>query len=288
MRNTVLSKFLHKLTTLKGMLVNAYSMENIFLYLMAKKSYKRYSKIEFGKIRENIKESDTVVIYGTGRSILDITPERWEQLSKYNSISIGSFAQFNKYVNIDINHFREIGSYNFIHNNSRVANWSEMLDYAKNVNDTSFGDGTVHLFQSGIPANASNRFVYSELLNFDSKYSTYTSNRNHSGKLGKNYSVLSHINGSLGEAINIAYQLKWKKIILAGIDLVDRQYFFLEKNETVIWDLCRGEDSNSRHNMADSTIKHMSSIKSQLENDGVELFILNDKSLLAPILPVFK
>ena len=283
----MLNKLVHKGKILKSFLLGAYSLENIFLYFMAKKSYKRYDKIEFSKIRDSIKKSDTVVIYGTGSSILDISEEQWKELREYNSISIGSFAQFNKYIDIDINHFREIGSYNYIYKNSRVSNWQEMVEYAVNINNNDRKKSTIHLFQDGIIANASNRFICSEVMEFNSKYSMYTSNRKHSGKLSREYSKLSHINGSLGEAINIASQLKWKRIILAGIDLRDRQYFFLKENETVIWDLCRNEDATSKHNMAESTMKHISSMEEELSHDNIELYVLNKKSLLASLLEVF-
>ena len=270
------------------MIINAYSMENFFLYRMAKKSYEKYNNVKFNKIRDHIKDSDTVVILGTGRSILDITREQWKELSKYNSIAIGSFAQFNKFITIDINHFREIGSYNFIYKNSRMSNWLEMVEYAENINKSAFSQNTIHLFQNGIRANASNRFIYCELLNFNTKYSTYTSSRRYSGKLSEKFGTLSHMNGSLGEAINVAYQLKWNKIILVGIDLNDRQYFYLKENETAIWDSCRKKNSKARHNMADSTIKYIDSIKSQLEHNNIELYIQNPNSLLSPTLPLFE
>lgn len=284
----IINRFNNKIRVVYDFIKNSYTLENIFLYFLAKQNSKRYRYVNFANIRNHIKQSDTVVIYGTGRSILDITQEQWDVLSKFNSISIGSFAQHNKYVDIDINHFREIGSYNYIYEDSRVANWEETLDYARNINDSNLFKNTVHLFQNGVSANASNRFIYSELLKFGSAYTNYSSNRRHNFKLTDKVSVLSHLSGSLGEAINIAYQLKWKNIILAGIDLKDRQYFYLNQNETSIWDRCRNEESSNRHNMADSTIKSILSFKQQLDDNDINISVLNKNSLLTEILPIYE
>lgn len=277
----------NKINVVLNFVKNSYTIENIFLYFLAKKSYKKYHFIDFTKIRQYIKDSDTVVIYGTGRSILNITEEQWKELKNYNSISIGSFAQYNKFINIDINHFREIGSYNFIYKDSRIANWEEMINYAKNINHTAYFSNCIHLFQSGIPANASNRFIYSELLEYGTKYSNYKSTRKHKNKLIEKETVLSHLNGSLGEAINLAYQLKWKNIILAGIDLKDRRYFYLNESETSIWDICRNKKASNKHNMAESTLKNIQNIQDQLKRNGINLYIVNKNSLLADILPTY-
>ena len=99
---------------------------------------------------------------------------------------------------------------------------------------------------------------------------------------------LTHCGATLSDAVNISYILGYKKIVMVGIDLYDRGYFWLERNETREDDFKSGKTYSDIHDTADNMIRSMDIWNKYLNKKGVRLYIYNPRSLLNKILPVYR
>ena len=98
--------------------------------------------------------------------------------------------------------------------------------------------------------------------------------------------AISH-NATIFDAVNIAYVLGYKKIILVGVDLYDRRYFWLERNEIHEVDLKIGRTYSDIHYTADKVMRGIDMWNGNLIKKGVRLYIYNPRSLLNKILSVY-
>jgi hypothetical protein len=78
----------------------------------------------------------------------------------------------------------------------------------------------------------------------------------------------------------------WRQIVLVGIDLYDKRYFWLPPNEMRTY-----EKSNmtltSSFICSEKIISMLGSWGKELKSKGIELTVFNPKSLLADVLPKF-
>jgi len=243
---------------------------------------RRYRYISGKKLIQS-KKSDTVYIFGSGYSINNITTEEWRQFEKHDTISFNWFL-YQKFVRIDYHIIKEITpSITAFEMNPKLKEYSELLS------TNPFYTGAIILIQKGWKAIASNSLIGLNLVSSDLNYFRYkicSRNRlvNPSFSLSKG---LVHY-GTLAMCINFAIVMGWKKIVLVGVDLYDRRYFWLNKNESRDTDILRGVEVNATHNMGNTTIDIISMWNRELEKRNIELFIYNPKSLLSGILPVFR
>ena len=107
-------------------------------------------------------------------------------------------------------------------------------------------------------------------------------------KPSEDINTIPHCGATLFDAINISYLLGYKNIVLVGVDLYDRRYFWLRKNETREGDLKRGATCNDIHNTANFVLEAMPIWKEYLQKRGVKLYVYNPRSLLNKILPIYK
>lgn len=66
--------------------------------------------------------------------------------------------------------------------------------------------------------------------------------------------AIFHKGATLFDVVNISYILGYKEIVLVGIDLYDRRYFWLERNETDKCDLKRGKTYSDNHATTDNVL----------------------------------
>jgi len=94
---------------------------------------------------------------------------------------------------------------------------------------------------------------------------------------------LVHLDGTLSECVNFAALLGWKHIVLAGVDLYDRRYFWLDG------DVPRAGDTTSQapHRTA-GVIDSIREWQRRFESDNIRLYSYNPRSLLVPTLPVWR
>jgi hypothetical protein len=97
---------------------------------------------------------------------------------------------------------------------------------------------------------------------------------------------LVHGHSTLQECINFAYLLGWREIVLVGVDLYDRRYFWLDPGETRSVDERRGASAADRHTQAASGLADtLGRWARWLAERGVRLTVYNPRSLLAGRMP---
>ena len=269
------------------------TFKNIFLYLGAIKSKKHYNIINFNEIRYNIKKSNTVVIFGTGSSINKLRRDEWKKLRKFNSICLGHFAEhdYKKRADTEIVHVKESGHWGLIAKNSQLENLKEVLNYIVGIKKSKNYKKKIFFLQKGISAKCSNFILDNQLLPFKSKIAFYRSSKLSQliPNLNKSSDNLNGYSGSLSMAISFAIKLGWKKIILAGVDLDNNQYFYYKKNKTVIWNSTHkvAIKVNDAHTMKNRTLTYLDSLKKILKSRKIKIYTLNKKSIVGKILPKF-
>ena len=78
----------------------------------------------------------------------------------------------------------------------------------------------------------------------------------------------------------------WKHIVLVGVDLYDRRYFWLPPNETRLIDSVRNFTFDDP--AKDGKVESIGKWKTIFEQHGVNLYVYNPKSLLTDVLPLYK
>jgi hypothetical protein len=99
---------------------------------------------------------------------------------------------------------------------------------------------------------------------------------------------LVHSAGTLTDTINFSYIMGYKKIVLVGVDLYDKRYFWLSKDETRDDDLKGNFNYKEQHNTSVHLCDLLKRWNEKFDNEGVQLFVYNPKSLLSDFLPVYK
>jgi hypothetical protein len=85
--------------------------------------------------------------------------------------------------------------------------------------------------------------------------------------------------------VNFAVLMGWTSIVLVGVDLYDRRYFWLPP------DVARPEEHNldATHATAlGGIVTTLGSWSEQLAPRGIRLYVHNPKSLLSQVLPVWQ
>jgi hypothetical protein len=110
-----------------------------------------------------------------------------------------------------------------------------------------------------------------------------------------------HTAGTLCDAVNVAACLGWTHIVLAGVDLYDSRYFWLQPDETLEFDRAsgllkagsintRGHRPDELHNTArNGVVEMMGQWRQHLESErGIRMSVLNPRSLLADVMPTYR
>jgi hypothetical protein len=114
---------------------------------------------------------------------------------------------------------------------------------------------------------------------------------NHSDRLlnwppSKSMKNIPHSCSTLNDCINICYLMGYEEILLAGVDLNDRRYFYLEKDESRDFDMKNNKNFNDRHATADTMIAQVRLWRDFLEPKGIHLLCQNPNSLLSEVIRI--
>lgn len=233
---------------------------------------------------------DTIFILGSGHSINDIPKNDFLKMRdigdtlSFNYFFRGRFLPIDYHICGEIEGIRNYGSLMF-----RKKCYEKIFEYhAKMFNNKCYKDTTFFirykLDYTIVPSAVRN--LFSLKLFLDKKVCLFGIKRNRA--MGEDIFAISHQGGTLSDAVNIAYLLGYKNIVLVGIDLYDRRYFWLSDNETRDTDLRRGRSSSDLHETAIPIIGIMKDWKHDLDHNGVTLFVYNPRSLLAKVLPIYR
>jgi len=242
------------------------------------------NELNFKDIISNVKK-DTVFIMGSGYSINDISSIEWKNMKKRGDIFSFNHFYKGKFIPINYHIVREMGRYTSVFFNKKI-----FLSYTNQLFNNPFFKNTIYFVKYDHRASATIwsvfflklyrcRNIYFYRNNMDKKYLQ---------KPSENMNEISHCNATLFDAINIAYLLGYKNIVLVGIELYDRRYFWLRQNKTRVIDLNRGKTYKDLHNTTNYVLRIIPEWKNIFDEKGVKLFNYNPKSLLKNILPLYE
>jgi hypothetical protein len=223
--------------------------------------------------------SDTVFVFGSGRSVLDIEPDEWEQMGRCNTLT---FSEFHRqgFVRADYHMVGEIAD------EPGMDHARGLREYARRLHENPLYAETVLLLQEGWLARSSNELVGLRLLPPGACVFRYHRvNRGVSAPPTRTFhDGVTHGWNSSISATNLALLLGFRRIVLVGVDMYDRGYFWLDERES------RGSGSDPLDDpfpTAGAVVELFRGWRELLEPEGVELCVHNPRSRLTEALPTF-
>jgi hypothetical protein len=249
----------------------------------------------------NVKKSDTLVIYGSGYSIYNLTKTEIAKLSEYDSIGFNWFCK--SHIPTTYYVIREQCLF------PPIERGEGRQDLIREINKNYSGSFliVVNMRGSGI--------VWKKLKGWKSATRTFRRNKGivvkerffeHIYKSKKDESEFSKVEMLVDEMnnkdvfkdgliyyactmsniIHLALQLKYKNIIFVGVDLYDHRYFWLPKNKLREITRSHGRGIDQKHKTA-NFMRHWSETIVQMRPD-IHIEVRNEKSLIAPYFKTWK
>jgi hypothetical protein len=215
--------------------------------------------------------SDTAFVFGSGRSLVDISPEEWERIAACNTVSLREFPR-QRFVRADYHMTGEV---------------DDLDSYARRIRENPLYRDTIFLVQGGWFAESGNALVGRALLPPGSRIFRYsrTSRGLYSPPSRTFQEGFVHGYNSIVSATNFAILMGWRRIVLAGVDLYNKEYFWLPKGETRAYEK-PGIVASSLFTSHELTIEMLGRWRRELEPEGIQLLVYDPRSLLARELPV--
>lgn len=249
-------------------------------WLACHRRLSRYQRLDERALRAT-RKSDTIVIFGSGYSLNDITPAGWAAIAAHNTLGFNYFVHQN-FVRCDYHLVREVAR------SDRGARWkSDLASYFGMAAASPHYRDTIFLMQAGFRALNSNRAIgygYLPLTKPIFLWRTIPDGRMPSESLDHG---LSHAQGTLAECVNFAALLGWRTIVLAGVDLYDRRYFWLPRDQPREM-IGRPNSVDGIHSAAvNGIVELMREWREYYRARGIDLYVYNPRSLLASVMPVW-
>lgn len=254
-----------------------------------------YTIIEEAELLKS-RKSDTVFIFGSGYSLHEISPYEWRYFEKHDTLGFTGFV-YQKWIRVDYYLLR-----GWVECFAAAVKWrGHTEEYLKILHKNHYFKNSIFIMQGEYMAQFCNSLIGYRLLKAGNRifrYATAPRSRRFPSRLLKE--GLNHNIGTMCDAVNLAYCLGWKEIVLVGVDLYDLRYFWLKPNETVNVNkdtgmLISAEKSlkglryDQPHNMVNNGIIELfGEWREMFEKEKVYLKVYNPKSLLAKVMPVYK
>jgi hypothetical protein len=241
------------------------------LWLGDRRNRRLYPELAEQELRA-ARRSQTVFVLGSGRSLVEIEPAEWERIARHDTVGF-SHTHRQQWVRIDYHLVAEVGA---------------VVEAAASMRGNPCYADTIVGLMDGWVAEAANAFVAGRLLGPGTRVFRWR-------RVGRGRVIppsrslrdgLVHGSNSILDMVNFAIVLGWKRIVIAGVDLYNKEYFWLP-TETTRPDEKPEFTAASRWPQADEIVRMLGLWRSLLEPEGIELLVYNPRSLLAESLPVF-
>lgn len=253
-----------------------------------------YEQIGEIELRQRVR-GDTLFILGSGSSLAMLPSEIQEEM-KLNSTMSLNYSILQSFIRADYHVVRELGVANDVAANIQS---SDLKDFGELIARNSCYSDTNFLVQGGYYAWAANSLIGHRGLPRGTRVFRYRNTVTPGfGKLGSSFSTIRHGASTITDCINIGYLLGFKNIVLCGVDLYDRRYFWHVPSASFIslpgvTDASIGEyggvgDLTAKHRAAGRLIGQISAWREELAAAGVNLSVQNPESLLTEVLPVHR
>lgn len=244
-----------------------------------------YAPLDEQRLRR-ARRSDTVFVFGSGASLNDITGEAWRAISAHDTLGMNYFVH-QQFVRVDFHVIGELAT----GDDFDATRWRPALaEYLSLLRSSPFYESTILGLQQGWRAVQSNRILASGMLAPGRPIFRYR--RISRGKFRPPSESLRaglvHGAGTVVSCVNLAYLLGWTVIVLAGVDLYDSRYFWLPPEETRADGLSYNiRPPQAPHVQAQPLVDYLARWTPLLRSRGVRLTVLNPRSLLARVMPVY-
>jgi hypothetical protein len=218
------------------------------------------------------RRTDTAFVFGSGRSLLEIDEPGWKRIGEHDTISLREFPR-QRWVRAD---YHVTGEVDFLD------------EYARRLRENALYADATFVVQGGWRGHMGNELVGKRLLPVGARVFRYhRASRGRYAPPSRDPAVLVHGYNSVIDATNLAVALRFRRIVLAGVDLYDKQYFWLDPGETRGYEK-PGIQASSLFTGHDAIVSMLGDWHDVLAPEGVELAVYNPRSLLAERLPVFR
>lgn len=218
------------------------------------------------------RRSDTVFVFGSGRSLVEIAPQEWERIAECDTISLREFPR-QQWVRADYHLTGEV---------------DDLEEYARRLRENPLYANTVFVVMGGLVAHMGNELVGRRLLPPGARvFRFHRVSRWRYAPPSSTPRRLVHGPNSIFDGTNLAYALGYRRIVLAGADYYNKEYFWLDPGKTRDYE-APGVRATEPWSQAETVVEMMSRWREELARTGVELMVYNPRSLLAERLPVFR
>jgi hypothetical protein len=229
------------------------------------------------------RRSDTVFVFGSGASLNELEAADWALFERHETIGFNWFVR-QDFVRVDYQVLRGLGADDY-----RRESWLTTLErYGAYARENRRYAEAVFVVQTGWNAINGNRAIGLELLPVDRPIFLYRSGVDQRELSWSFAEGLAHPSSTLEDAVNFAVLTGWTRIVLVGVDLYDRRYFWLPPDEARVEDTERGASVDEPHSRATSgMLATLGEWTCELAPHGIELSVYNARSLLASVMPTF-
>lgn len=242
-----------------------------------------YDYLSSEKLRQT-KSSDTLYIFGSGFSLNALSSEEWRHFESGDTLSFNQFIR-QDFIRLDYYLAREIGGIN--HADTVASNQVYDL-FREAVLGPRFA-GTIYLLQDDLLAEVSIELQHRFLIPRGARiwcYNTFSRSLRALPPRDLDRGII-HAGGSISDAVSWGYGMGYKSIVLVGVDLYDRRYFWLQKDENRVEDTQRGASHRDVHNTAPVIVDLLRRWTAFFKEQGVSLTVYNPRSLLAKVMDVY-
>jgi len=231
------------------------------------------------------KQSDTIIVYGSGYSINSLTKRDKAALGEFDSIG------FNWFCKSGIpNTFYMIREQSVT--KKRTAEGETVEDLAALLNSDPYIESCLIIHR--MHHNVKNTFEYADNLDLFKGSGVVVDDINR--KRRRDVSLMTetdifsdgvlHGKCSMQNIMHIAHYMDYKQVIFAGLDLYDSRYFWLKKDVARQSVKQRKQTAGSKHAISDVVIKMLKDYKHHYPAVGMS--VCNPKSLFARIMPIWE
>lgn len=268
------------------------------------KGYKFLDEIDITQY----KKSDKLFIIGSGYSLNNITQEEWDEINKHDTLGfnfsfinndhVPTFYACEAMINKNPNEFGRSKVSDIFYNlyKYKKEQYKNVIKISTDLQEDRiehFENYACDLFDDNfyllntVNGLAPTEKHFQKLLNYLISKKVFISK--------KNLDTIFKFRATLAMAISFGINLRYKEIVLCGIDLNDPRYFYMDKDKYPNLEYFRSSKDTPKHTTImkstlfltiDKVITLMD--KSLSKQNKISLFIQNPDSALNNILPVYK
>jgi len=261
----------------------------LFFIIKHEKNFDEKYKIKSSK------DKDILFIFGSGSSLKNISDNEWTLIENHSdTMAFNDFFKSEK-IRIDYHICREFSSLSLFksrpilrHYFSSIFNFTHQRNCLNEILSNSKYKFTKFIFH--IDRRSGSAILFKMFSKNKIEILGYYSNcidRRKVLPLSNNFKNIPHCSATLMDCIHIGFLLGYRNIVLAGVDLYNSDYFYLNENEVRQHDQKIGHEKKDIHKTAPHVINGLSEWLPLLTANNIHISILNPNSLLNGILPVF-